>query len=659
MARISAGAKASGKQLGRERLAAGQTQQHQQQKERAAKAPAQQPHRQSEKRRATETAQQTAQRQQEGRPQQAHGCAGALAGSQPEAKPQQRMHESKAAAEPPAGQQAPPAEASSKHAEPRQSNGATTAAELLVAGGRQAILQSQGTAEKGPAADAQQQQQPLPSIVLKGSLLQNQLSGRSDAQSQQLSSQAGTAEQWHAQDQAKKPCGLPAEPGPAQHQQLLSQADPAEQMHLQSLAQVLTQPEHRQLALQSLRQAAGSPAACLVAQQPQGADSGGWWAPQQHQGLQPDPRWVQQLSLTNGYVQQPQPTMHQQQQLLLLARLQAQLAHGPSGGSSMSTVPVQGTQTALAAALAASRSRDRQPLPSVVLAAPSQPLVDPTADALRAARASLPASGPRLAEQGQCGMSSCVALAEPQPPLSGAAAAVSAAPAALGNDNFDWAAWMQPEDLVGGIAGRTKRQASRTQPRSQHQQAASIADPDFTSPADEFDPRRQRQRRRPVAQHRAQPSEQPAGKHKRARSSGQQPLRQGKRRKAPPWEDASEDSAAAAGPGSAAEGQSLPAAARRRGAVRQQQAERPRRDAKPSKGWGRRQQQGSQSSHDRSPAAGTSSSDPEISEAEGPHLPSQALGKSRLSNLSAGVGASQQPAARLTRRASQEAVLAR
>ena len=649
MARIAAGAKHSKQQLAGDRLAAGQKEQHQQQKERNAKATTQQPHRQPEGKRATEAAEQPAQQKQESKLQQAHGSAGALAGPQTQAKSQEGML-IKAAAGAPAGKQAPPAEARAKHAEPRQSAGAATAAEPLVAqaGGCQAMLQGQGAADKEPAANAQQQQPPPPSKASKGSLLQNQLHGLTSAQSQQLCSQAGPTAQSHAQDQAQKPCGLPAQPATAQHQPRLSQAGPAEQLQLQAPVVVFSQPQHQHSALQLLRQAAESPAGWPVAQQPQGADPGGCWAPLQHQGLQPGTQWAHQLGLTSGQVQQPQLPLHQQQQLLLLAQLQAQLAPGPSGGSSMSSVPVQGTQTALAAALAAIRSRERQTLPAVVLAAACQPLADPTADALRA-QASPLASGPRLAEQGL----PQVPRSDLQPPLSGAAAAGPAAPAALGNDNFDWAAWMQPEDLAGGIAGRTKRQASRRQLQSQHQQADFAADPDFTLPVEEFNSGRQH--RQPAA--RVQPSEQPTSKQKRARSSGQQPLRQGKRRKAPPWEEATEDSAAAAGPGSAAEGQSLPAAARsRRSAPRGQNAQRPRRSTKPSKGWGQRQQQGSRSSHDGSPAVGTSSSDPEISEAEGPHLPNQALGKSRLSNRSTGVDVSQQPAARLTRRALHGAV---
>ena len=621
MARISAGAKHSGRQLGRDRLAAEPTGQHQQHKERDARARAQQLRRQSKEKCASEPVQQTAQQQQEGKPQQAQGRVGALAGPAIEAEPPQGLHEGKVVAEPPVGQQAQAARG--RHAEHKQRSGATTAAELRVAqaAGRKAMLQSQGAAEKEQAAHAQQQQQQLPpSMVLKGSLLQNRLSGLTDAQSQQAPAQAGTAEHLKAQDQAQKPVGLPAEPATAQHQQLLPWASPTEQLQVQALAQLLSQNERLNSALQSQWQAAESPAAWLVARQPQGAEPGGLWAPQQHQGLQPGTQWAQQLGLANGHVQQPQLALHHQQQLLLLAQLQAQLACGASGGSFMSPVSAQGNQTALAAALAAVRSQGRQTLPSVVLAAPSQP------------------------------------LAEPQPPHSKADAAASAAPAALGSDNFDWATWMHPEGLVGGIAGRIKRQASRRQLQSQQEQAAPAADPDFTFPTEESGPGRQR--RRPAAQHSVQRSEQPPSKGKRARSSGQQPLRQGKRRKAPPWEKVSEDVMAAAGPGSAAEGQFLPAAARRRrGAVRGQQAQRPRQGAKPSKGWGRRQQQGSLSSHEGSPAAGSSSADPEISEAEGPHLPSQALGKSRLSNVSAGVRASQQPAARLTRRASQEAVL--
>ena len=657
MARISAGAKHSGKQLGRDRLAAEPTGQHQQHKERDARARAQQLRRQSKEKCASEPVQQTAQQQQEGKPQQAQGRVGALAGPAIEAEPPQGLHEGKVVAEPPVGQQAQAARG--RHAEHKQRSGATTAAESRVAqaAGRKAMLQSQGAAEKEQAAHAQQQQQQLPpSMVLKGSLLQNRLSGLTDAQSQQAPAQAGTAEHLKAQDQAQKPVGLPAEPATAQHQQLLPWASPTEQLQVQALAQLLSQNERQNSALQSQWQAAESPAAWLVARQPQGAEPGGLWAPQQHQGLQPGTQWAQQLGLANGHVQQPQLALHHQQQLLLLAQLQAQLACGASGGSFMSPVSAQGNQTALAAALAAVRSQGRQTLPSVVLAAPSQPLAEPTAGALHAAQASPLAPGPRLAEQGQCGMPPQAPLAEPQPPHSKADAAASAAPAALGSDNFDWATWMHPEGLVGGIAGRIKRQASRRQLQSQQEQAAPAADPDFTFPTEESGPGRQR--RRPAAQHSVQRSEQPPSKGKRARSSGQQPLRQGKRRKAPPWEKVSEDVMAAAGPGSAAEGQFLPAAARsRRGAVRGQQAQRPRRGAKPSKGWGRRQQQGSLSSHEGSPAAGSSSADPEISEAEGPHLPSQALGKSRLSNVSAGVRASQQPAARLTRRASQEAVL--
>ena len=662
MARIAAGANQSGKQLGRQRLAAGLTEQHQQPKERDAKAPVQQLLQQPEEKRATQPAGQTGQHQQEGKPQQAQGGVGSLAGTQDKAQPPQGMQRSQAAAEPPERQQTPAAVARAKHAEPKQRSEATTAAGTLVAQAEdhQPLLQSQGPAEEERAAHPQQRQQPPPPLIaVKGSLLQNQLSGLSDAQSQQLSSQAGPTVQLQARVQAQKPSGLPAEPATAQHQQPLSQAGPAEQLQLQAAVQMLSRPEHQNPALQSLRRAAESPAASLVAQQPQGADLGAWWAPQQHQGLQPEPQWVQQLRLTHGYVQQPQQPLHQQQQLLLLAQLHAQLAHGASRGLSVSPVPAQGSDTALAAALAASRSQAAQMLPAVVLAVSSQPLADPTADALRAAQASPLAPGQRLAEQGQCNVPPQVSLADPQLPLSGAAAAASAAPAALGNDNFDWAAWMQPEELVGGIAGRTKRQASRRQPpQSQHEQAASAGDPDFTFPVGES--ATGRQRRRSAAQHMAQSSEQPPSRQKRARSSGQQPLRQGTRRKAPPWEEASEDGVVAAGLGSAAEGRPLPAAARsRRSAIRGQHTQRPRRGAKPSKGLGRRRQQGSRSSHDGSPAAGTSSSDPEISEAEGPHLPSQALGKSRLSTMSAGVAVSQQPAARLTRRASLEAVLAR
>ena len=660
MARIAAGANQSGKQLSRERLAAGKTERHQQPEEQDdAKAPVQQLLQQPEEKRATRPAEQTGQHQQVSKPQQAQGGVGSLAGAQNKAEPPQGMQKSKAAAEPPAGQETPAAVAKGQHAEPQQRSEATTAAGTLMAQAEdhQTLLQS--PAEKEQAAHTQQhQQQPPPFMAMQGSLLQNQLSGLSDAQSQQLSSQAGPTVQLQARGQARKPSGLPAEPATAQHQQPLSQAGPAEQLQLQAVVQMLSRPEHQNPALQSLRRAAESPAAWLMAQQPQGADLGAWWAPQQHQGLQPEPQWVQQLNLTNGYVQQPQKTQDQQQQRLLLAQLRAQLARGASGGSFVSPVSAQGNDTALAAALAASMSQGAQTLPAVALAAPNQPLADPTADALRAAQSSPLAPVQRLAEQGQCGMPPQVPLADLQPPLSGAAAAASAAPAALGNDNFDWAAWMQPEELVGGIAGRTKRQASRRQPpQSQHEQAASAADPDFTLPVEESAPGRQR--RRSAAQHMAQSSEQPPSRQKRARSRGQQPLRQGTRRKAPPWEEASEDGVAAAGPGSAAEGRPVPAAARsRRSAARGQHAQRPRQGTRPSKGLGRRRQQGSRSFHDGSPAGGTSSSDPEISEAEGPHLPSQALGKSRLSSMTAGVAVGQQPAARLTRRASLEAVLA-